>query len=115
MDAGVVLVALGQEKVLLSVLEQSLAREGLSVGQALGEGLAPRFRQQQQTDDAQQRAAGEDHVMQEVALLVVELHDGSGEHPKAGARQDQAQTPTPAGKKAGLVQSLKKCKILLEN
>lgn len=86
MNAGVVPVALGEEEVLLSGMEQSLTGEGLAVGQALGEGLTPRLRQQQQADDAQQRAAGEDHVMQKVALLVVELHDGSGEHPEAGAR-----------------------------
>ncbi|KAF6734147.1 Valacyclovir hydrolase [Oryzias melastigma] len=89
-------------KVLLSGVEQRLAREGLSVSQALGEGLAPRLRQQQQADDAQQRAAGEDHVMQEVALLVVKLHDGGSEHPEAGARQDQAQTPTSAERKQTL-------------
>ncbi|TNN76901.1 hypothetical protein EYF80_012954 [Liparis tanakae] len=34
--------------------------------------------------------------MQEVALLVVELHDGGGEHAEAGAGQDQTQTSTPA-------------------
>lgn len=95
-DAGVVPVALGEEEVLLPGVERRPAGEGLAVGQALGEGLPPRLRQQQQADDAQQRAAGEDHVVQEVALLVVELHDGGGEHPEAGARQDQTQTAAPA-------------------
>jgi len=90
MDAGVVLVTLGEKEVLLSWMEQDLTGEGLPVGQALGQGLTPRLRQQQQADDAQQGAAGEDHVMQEVALLVVELHDGGSEHSKAGASQDQA-------------------------
>ncbi len=76
-------------------MEQGLTGEGLPVSQALRQGLAPRLRQQQEADDAQQSAAGEDHVMQEVALLVVELHDGCGEHAEAGAGQDQAQPSTP--------------------
>lgn len=101
MDAGVVAVALGQEEVLLSRVEQGLPGEGLSVGQALGQGLAPRLGEQQQADDAQQRAAGEDHVVQEVALLVVQLHDGGGEHAEAGAGQDQAQASTPAQRGGG--------------
>lgn len=100
-DAGVVAVALGQEEVLLSRVEQGLPGEGLSVGQALGQGLAPRLRQQQQADDAQQRAAGEDHVVQEVALLVVQLHDGGREHAEAGTGQDQAQASTPAQRGGG--------------
>lgn len=95
MDAGVIPVSLGKKEVLLSGMEQGLTGEGLSVSQALRQGLAPGFGQQQQADDAQQGAAGEDHMMQEVALLVVELHDGCSEHAKAGTRQDQAQTSTP--------------------
>lgn len=96
MDAGVVPVILGKKEVLLSRVEQGLTGEGLSISQALRQGLAPRLGQQQQADDAQQGAAGEDHVMQEVALLVVELHDGCGEHAEAGACQDQTQASTPA-------------------
>lgn len=95
MDTGVVPVSLGEEEVLLSWVQQGLAGEGLPVGQALGQRLAPGLRQQQQTDDAQQGAAGEDHVVQKVALLVVELHDGCGEHAEASAGQDQAQSPAP--------------------
>lgn len=82
--------------MLLSWVEEGLAGEGLSVRQALGQGLAPRFRQQQQADDAQQSAASKDHMMQEVALLVVELHDGRGEHAEACAGQDQSHPSTPA-------------------
>lgn len=96
MNAGVVPVDLSEEEVLLSWMEQGPAGEGLPVGQALRQGLASRLRQQQQADDAQQGAAGEDNVMQEVALLVVELHDGGSEHAKASAGQDQAQPSTPA-------------------
>lgn len=76
-------------------MEQCLAGEGLTVRQALWQRLTSRLRQQQEADDAQQGAAGEDHVMQEVALLVVQLHDGCSEHAKASAGQDQAQPPTP--------------------
>lgn len=94
-DSGVLPVALGEEEVLLSWMEQGLSSEGLPVRQALGQGLAPRLGQQQQADDAQQSAASEDHVMQEVAFLVVELHDGGGEHAKASAGQDQTQASTP--------------------
>lgn len=76
-------------------MEQRLAGKGLSVRQALRQRLASRLRQQQEADDAQQGAAGEDHVMQEVALLVVQLHDGCSEHTKASTGQDQAQPSTP--------------------
>lgn len=95
MDPGVIPVALGEEEVLLPWMEQSLTGEGLPIRQALGQGLAPRLGQQQQTDDAQQGATSKDHVMQEVALLVVELHDGGGEHAEASAGQDQAQASAP--------------------
>lgn len=96
MDTRVVPFTLGEKEVLFSRMEQGLTGEGLSVSQALWQGLAPGLRQQQQADDAQQGAAGEDHVMQEVALLVVELHDGCGEHAETGTGQDQAQPSTPA-------------------
>lgn len=96
MDSGVVPVSLGEKQVLLSWVEQRLTGEGLSVRHALRQGLAPGLGQQQQADDAQQGAAGEDHVVQEVAFLVVELHDGRSEHAEAGAGQDQAKSATPA-------------------
>lgn len=67
--------------------------------------MAPRLGQQQEADDAQQGAAGEDHVMQEVALLVVELHDGGGEHTKASAGQDQAQPSTPTKKEREVIRN----------
>jgi len=38
-------------------------------------------------------------VVEEVALLVVELHDGGGEHAEAGAGQNQAHAATPRGEK----------------
>ena len=67
----------------------------LAVSQGLREGLVARLRQQENADDADEGAAGEDDVVKEVALLIVELHNGGGEHAKAGAGQDQAQTATP--------------------
>lgn len=79
-------------------MEQGLTGKGLSISQALWQWLSPWLRQQQEADDAQQGAAGKDHMMQEVALLVVELHDGCSEHAKASASQDQAQSSTPAEK-----------------
>lgn len=94
-DPGVLPVALGEEEMLLSWVEQSLPGEGLPVRQALRQGLAPRLGQQQQANDAQQGAASKDHVMEEVALLVVELHDGGGQHAKTGTGQNQAQTSAP--------------------
>lgn len=82
--------------MLLPGMQQGLTGECLTVGQALWQRLTPRLRQQQQADDAQQRAAGKDHVMQEVALLIVELHDGGSEHPKSCTSKNKAQTATPA-------------------
>lgn len=96
MNTGVVPVVLGEKEVLLSRMEQGLTGERLSVSQALWQGLSSWLRQQQEADDAQQGAAGKDHVMQEVALLVVELHDGCSEHAKASTSQNQAQSSTPA-------------------
>ena len=92
---GVVPVRLGQQEVLLPRPQQGLPGEALTIGQALRQRLATRLWQQQQADDAQQGAAGEEDVVQEVALLVVELHDRGGEHAEAGAGQHQAQASTP--------------------
>ena len=84
-DPRVVPVRLGEEQVLLPRPDEGLAGEALPIGQALRQGLSARLGQQQQADDAQQGAAGEDDVVQEVALLVVQLHDRRGQHAEAGA------------------------------
>lgn len=116
MHTGVVPVTLGKKEVLLSRVEEGLTGEGLSIGQALGQGVAPRLGQQQQADDAQQGAAGEDDVMQEVALLVVELHDGCSEHPKTSASQDQAQPTAPAQRRRHRIDMVQiSCQLRLEH
>lgn len=101
MDTGVVPIALGEKEVLLPRMKQGPTGEGLSVCQALRQGLPPWLRQQQQADDAQQGAARKDHMMQEVALLVVELHDGCCEHAEARAGQNQSQSSTSAQREEG--------------
>lgn len=88
MDSGIVPVTFGQKEMLLPWVEKGLTCKSLSVGQTLRQRLAPWLRQQQKTNDAQQGAASKDHMMQEVALLVVELHDRCCEHAKASAGQD---------------------------
>lgn len=100
LDPGVIPVALprGQEEVLFSRFprgKQGLAGEALAIGQGLGEGLVARFGQQQDADDADEGAAGEDDVVEEVAFLVVELHDWGGQQPEASTCQDQAHTTAP--------------------
>lgn len=97
LDPGVVPDAFGgaeQEALLprFPRLEEGLAVVALPVGQGLGEGVAPRLRQQEDADDADESAAGEDDVVEEVALLIVKVHDGACQHPETSAGQDQAQT-----------------------
>lgn len=75
--------------------KQRLASVDLGVSQGLGEWLVARFRQQENADDTDESTAGKNDVMKEIALLIVELHDGRSKHAKAGAGQDQAQTTTP--------------------
>lgn len=69
----------------------------LPVGDALGQALVPALRQQEDADDADERAAGEDDVVQEVAFLVVQLNDGRRQHAEACAGQHQPQPTTPTG------------------
>lgn len=100
MHPGVVPAALrlGQQEALFSRFpwrKERLPSVALAISQGLREGLVARLRQQENADDADEGAASEDDVVKEVALLIVELHNGGGEHAKAGAGQDQAQTATP--------------------
>lgn len=55
-----------------------------SVSQGFREGLVTCLRQQENADDADKSAAGKDNVVKEIALLIVELHDGCSQHAKAG-------------------------------
>lgn len=77
-------------------MEEGLAGVALAVSQGLGERLEARLRQQENADDADKGAAGKDDVVKEIALLIVELHDGSSQHAEPGARQYQADTAPSA-------------------
>lgn len=101
MHPGVVPAAIRrrQQEALLSRFprgEERLTSVALAVSQGLGEGLVSCFGQQENADDANKSAAGEDNVVKEVALLIVELHDGSSQHAETSTGQDQAQTTTSA-------------------
>lgn len=102
MHPGVVPAALGlgQQEVLLSRLpgeQQGLTGVALSVVQGLGERLVTRLRQKENANDANEGAAGENDVVKEIALLIVQLHDRGSEHAETSAGQYQAQTTTPNG------------------
>lgn len=99
MEAGVILeFRVCQEQGLLPLLVRQEGLPGVMfpVRDVLGQVLVLAFRQQQDADDADERTAGEDDVVEEVAFLVVELHDGGGQAAKAGAGQDQPQPTSPA-------------------
>lgn len=67
--------------------KERLPGVALPVCQSLWEGLVTRLGQQENADDADESAAGENNVVKEVALLIVQLHYGSGQHAKASAGQ----------------------------
>lgn len=69
----------------------------LPIGEALRQALVPALRQQEDADDADERAAGKDDVVQEVAFLVVQLDDGCRQHAEACTSQHQPQPAAPAG------------------
>lgn len=77
-----------------------MAIVALPVRQGLGEGVAPCLGQQEDADDADESAAGEDNVMKEITLLVVEVHDGPRQHAETSAGQDEAQAATSVARKA---------------
>lgn len=100
MHPGVVPAALrlGQQEALFSRFprgEERLTSVALAISQGLGEGLVACFGQQENAYDTDESAAGKDNVVKEIALLIVELHDGCSQHAEAGTGQDQAQTTTP--------------------
>lgn len=84
---GVVPAALGssqQEALLGSPLGQDRwTTVDLGVSQGFRKGLITRLGQQEDADDADQSAAGEDDVVKEIALLIVQLHDGCSQHAEA--------------------------------
>lgn len=92
-------LGLGQQEALFSRFprgKERLTSVALAVGQGLREGLVACLWQQENADDADKSAAGKDNVVKEIALLIVELHDGRRQHAETGAGQDQAQPTTPA-------------------
>lgn len=100
MYPGVVRAALrmAEQKALLSRflwIEESLTIEALPISQSLREGLVACLWEQENADDADESATGKDNVVKEITLLIVEVHDGAGQHAKASTGQDQAQTTTP--------------------
>lgn len=89
---------LGQQEALFSRFprgNKGLTGVGFTVSQGLREGLVARLGQQENADDADESAAGKDNVVKEIALLIVELHDGCSQHAEASTGQDQAKTTTP--------------------
>lgn len=91
--SGVVFAAieLAQQEALFARFsrgKERLPRVALAVRQSLREGLVARLGQQENADDADESTAGEYDVVEEVALLIVQLHDGGGQHAEACAGQN---------------------------
>lgn len=104
MEAGVILeFRVCQEQRLLPLLvrQQGLPGVMFPVRDVLGQVLVLALGQQQDADDADERAAGEDDVVEEVTFLVVELHDGGSEAAEARAGQHQPQPSSPANTSRG--------------
>lgn len=90
MHPGIVPAALrlGQQEALFSRFprgKEGLTSVALAVSQSLGEGLVAGLWQQENADDADEGAAGKDYVVKEIALLIVELHNGCSQHAEASA------------------------------
>lgn len=87
-----------EEQGLLALLvrQEGLPGVVIPVRDVLGQVLVLALRQQQDADDADERTAGKDDVVQEVAFLVVQLHDGCSQAAKTRAGQDQPQPSAPA-------------------
>lgn len=102
-QARVVLeLSVGEQQWLFSlpVWQQWLPRVVFPIGDVLGQVLVPALGQQEDANDADECAAGEDDVVQEVAFLVVQLNNGRCQHAKACTGQHQPQPTTPAGRES---------------
>lgn len=100
MQARVVLeLRVGEQQWLFSLLvwQQWLPCVVFPVGDILRQVLVPALRQQEDANDADERAAGEDDVVQEVAFLVVQLNNGRCQHAETCTGQHQPEPTTPAG------------------
>lgn len=51
--------------------------------------------QEENADNADEGATSKNHMVEEIAFLVVQFHDGRGQHPKARTSQDKAKAATP--------------------
>lgn len=101
MEAGVVLeLGVGEQEGLFPLLvrQERLPSVVLPVGDVLRQVLVPALWQQEDADDADERAAGKNDVVQEVAFLVVQIDDGRRQHAEARAGQHQPQPAAPAGR-----------------
>lgn len=99
MEARVILeFRVCQEQGLLPLLVRQEGLPGVMfpIRDVLRQVLVLALGQQQDADDADECAAGEDDVVEEVAFLVVELHDGGSEAAEACTGQDQSQPSSPA-------------------
>lgn len=104
MEARVILeFRVCQEQGLLALLvrQQRLPGVVFPVWDVLRQVLVLALGQQQDANDADECAAGEDDVVEEVTFLVVQLHDGGGQAAKACAGQHQPQPATPANTRTG--------------
>lgn len=98
MEAGVILefgVCQKQRLLPLLVRQEGLAGVMFAVWNVLRQVLVFALGQEEDADDADEGTAGEDDMVEEVAFLVVELHDGRREHAKACAGLDEAKPTTP--------------------
>lgn len=98
MQARVVLeLRVGEQQGLLSLLvwQQRLPCVVFPVGDILRQVLVPALRKQEDANDADERAAGEDDMVQEVAFLVVQLNNGRCQHAKTCTGQHQPEPTTP--------------------
>lgn len=100
MHSGVVPAALrlSQQEALFSRFprgKKGLTSVALAISQGLREGLEACLGQQENADDADESAASKNNVVKEIALLIVELHDGCSQHAEASTGQDQSKTTTP--------------------
>lgn len=104
MEARVILeFRVCQEQGLLPLLVRQEGLPGVMfpIRDVLRQVLVLALWQKQDADDADEGAAGEDDVVEEVAFLVVELHDGGGQAAEARAGQDQPQPASPADRSRG--------------
>lgn len=68
----------------------------LALGHGVRERLAFALGEQQDAEHGEHGEGGEDDLVEEVAAVVLELHQGGSGHADAARRQDQAEAPAAA-------------------